>query len=460
MTIFLIISLAILVLIRLFLIKYFFNFADIDKANHEVYLNAVVHNNNFIKNFIFDLEVDYPTLAHRLAHKIGFLKTQFLCEITLNCLMFVYLDATSYPGIFFYGLYLMSFPIFADLLQFNARTLGLIIILIHLPFITHENVLVYVASAVSLLVITVHISRFSFQTSLIFILTYFCTVDIKFLLLTLAISSIALLHKRTRLLFSGWYGHIFWSFHNQFELQVKKGYFRSFGEQIEKVNKRFILRRVLGRVRAIINNNFILGFFIVTSISSNASLVFLAIFILLGISPRLDRTIGEGDRYIKYALIFSLSDFTYNFSIQYVLNTPILFAFLAFWLCGTFVFFLNVYFFASALHERHTARSLLASKLNRHLRQIPVDMKICTIPLSLGNLIPEHRTAYPYTPKAAEFLSSYGFFPYFKPQSDVLEYFDYFVFSKTSKIDWVLLAIRDLGLKIVIEDESFIICGK
>ena len=458
MTIGLIILLVTLQLIRLYLITYFFKFSDIDKANHEVYLRAAVKNNNIIKNFVFDLELDYPTLAHRIAHKIGFLNTQIFCEIILSFLMFMYLDATSTVGLLLYVLYLLSFPIFADLLQFNARTLGLIIILMHLPFVTEDSMLLYLGSSVSLLVANIHISRFSFQVSLMFIITYFCIFDIKSLLLILAISSISLLNHRTRFLFGGWYSHILWSFKNQHELYIRKGYFRSFGEKVEKLNQKFILRRSLGRLRAIANNNVTLCFIFLSVSSMDTSLIFLAVFILLSISPRLDRTIGEADRYIAYAFIFGLAGYSYDvanehkfldFELSWV---PILL------LSAIGIFLFNVNSFAKALRERHTVRSRLKSQLDQHMQQIPTDMKICTLPISLGNLITEHRTTYPYTAKGAEFLSSYGFYPYFALKPNANEFYDYLIISKTIKAEWTRRVIKDLKLKVLDEDESFLIC--
>ena len=458
MTIGLIIFLVTLQLIRLYLITYFFKFADIDKANHEVYLRAAVQNNNVIKNFVFDLELDYPTLAHRIAHKIGFLNTQIFCEIILSFVIFMYLDATSSVGLLLYVLYLLSFPIFADLLQFNARTLGLIIILIHLPFVTEDSVLLYVGSSVSLLVANIHISRFSFQASLMFLITYFCIFDIKSLILILAISSIALLNRRTRLLFGGWYGHILWSFKNQYELYIKKGYFRLYGEKVEKFNKKFILRRILGRLRAIANNNITLCFIMVSASSMGPSLIFLAVFILLSISPRLDRTIGEADRYIAYAFIFGLVGYSYDVSIEqnFLGFELVLLPFLLLSATGLFLF--NLKSLAQALRERHTARSRLKSQIDRHMRQIPTDMKICTLPISLGNLISENRTTYPYTPRGAEFLSSCGLYPYFSPKPNAEKFYDYFIISKSIKAEWINRVMTDLQLKVLDEDESFLIC--
>lgn len=454
-----------LIAIRILLIVYFNKYNDIDKANHDTYLKAALRPNKIIDKFIIDLVLDYPTLVHRVSNKVGIVPIQILSEIVLSFTIYLYLkDVTEY-GEYIFLLYLVSFPFFADFLQFNARVIGLMCIVLMVPIITmHDSYFLNITASILLLFFTNHISKFSFQSSLIFISLYFIlegSFDKTFLIFSI-FYGITILNPSSARLFAAWYKHIFWSFKNQFEIYIRKGYFRKFGEKTESLNFRFWCRRILGRLRAMVDNNITLIYLLFLGPIFNATFIFLIIFIILSISPRLDRSIGEADRYLKYIFIFGISNLeqthsesmiSYGFSyLESNVFLPVFFSSALLWSIY------RVWEFRNDISFRSNVRKTLSYNLKNITKPISKGSKILTLPLSNGNLLPSYRTSYPYSVEAAKFLSEIKLYPFLDITKDNMRYFEFVIISKEINTDWVNHFIENNDLCTINENEEFILC--
>lgn len=418
-----------IIVLRFYFIKYYGKY-NIDLDNHLAYLNAMENDNKIHESAMEEDNVIPPLPYFFLKHlnKNNIKYFSFIVDIIfISIFLFYMLYFENYTWdkvVINLLIYTLLPSLFMESLFFSGRMLGIVgVNLIYLVFKLPIDIRIKAFLLITLFTFIFFSSKFANQFIVLILLPVSIIMgDYIFIICYLVAIFVSILISRGQIIgiFKGHVLHCTWSFKNQIEFYFRKNYFREF-EKTRVSSSEVDLVFTLKKLVFFLKEPIILTIAFLTYKSNFNSLfpvlviVTFALYLVLSIFVRLDKTIGESNRYFEYVIIPLIFIFNNsNAGFNYI-----------FYLCF-FILLINVIQKnyqgkKNFINNRGSSNDIVT--LTSYLSDYPPS-KIISFPIGLSNKLAQklkmHKFYYPYSYKGSYFLTKKGIFPYFSLKENLL----------------------------------------